>query len=66
VVARVLENTDVFVSQEYLTLSIGAPGLSIWISVSEFVTSFDIDLSTLGNSTEECIRGGAETEDGVP
>jgi len=66
VFSGILEDTDVFVSQENLALGIGGPRLSIWVSVSELVTSLDVDLSTLGDGTEEGIRNGAEREDGVP
>jgi len=66
VVARILEDTDVFMSQEDLTLSIGRPRLGIWVSISEFVTGFDIYVSTLGDGTEEGIRDGTEREDGMP
>ena len=53
-------------SQEDLALSIGSPRLGIWIGISEFISGFDIDLGTLGNGTEEGVRGGTETEYGVP
>lgn len=53
-------------SQEDLTLSTGAPRFGMWISVSEFVSSFDIDLSPLGDGTKVGVRAGAEREDGVP
>jgi len=66
VVVGILENADVFMPQEYLALSIGTPRLGVWISVSEFVPSLDIDVSTFRDGTEECIRGGAEREDSVP
>lgn len=51
----ILENADVFVSQEDLTLSIWAPSLGIWVSFSEFIASFDIDVSTLGDSAQVCV-----------
>jgi len=54
------------VSQEDLTLSVGGPCLGIWISISQFVTGFDIDVSTLGDGPEEGVRGVVEREDGVP
>jgi len=61
-----LQDADVFVSQEDLTLGIWATGVSTWISFSEFVAGFNIDMSTLGNSTEVCIPGVVEREDSVP
>jgi len=66
VIGGVLENTDVFVSQEDLTLCTGGPRFGIWIGISEFVSGFDIDMCTLWNGAEEGVRGGAETEDGMP
>jgi len=66
VIARVPKNTDVFVSQEDLTLSTGGPSLGTWIGVSEFVAGFDIDMSTLRDGTEESIREGTKGVDGVP
>jgi hypothetical protein len=54
------------VSQEDLTLSVGGPCLGIWISISEFIAGFDVDMSTLGDGPEECVRGGIEREDSVP
>jgi len=66
VVGGVLENANVFVSQEDLTLSMWAPRFGIRISVSKFVASFNIDLSPLGDGTEEGVRGGAKREDGMP
>ena len=53
-------------SQEDLTLGIGGPRLGIRIGFSEFISGFDIDLSALGDGTEESVRGGAETKDVVP
>jgi len=55
VVDRILQNADIFVSQENLTLGVWASKLSTRISFSEFVAGFDIDMSTLRNSTEVCI-----------
>jgi len=49
------ENAEIFVSQEDLALRIWAPSLGIWVSFSEFITSFDIYMSTLGNGAKECI-----------
>lgn len=63
---RILENADVFMSQEDLALSIWTPRLRIWVSVSDLVTSFDVNLSTLWNGAKECIPAGAEREDSVP
>jgi len=54
------------VSQEDLTLSVGGPCLGIWISIPEFVTGFDIDVSTLGDGPEEGVQGRVEREDSVP
>jgi len=54
------------VSQEDLTLSIWAPRFGIWVSIAELVTGFDVDVSTLGDGTEEGVRGGVEREDSVP
>ena len=47
-------------------MSIGGPCLSIWVSISEFITSFDIDVSTLGDGTKEGVQRGAKGKDGVP
>jgi len=66
VVARIPKDTDVFMSQEDLTLSVGRPCLSIWVSISEFIAGFDVDVSTLGDGPEEGVRGVAEREDSVP
>jgi len=66
VVGRILENPDIFVSQEDLALSVGGPCLGIWISIPEFVAGFDIDLSTLGDGPEEGVQGRVEREDSVP
>jgi len=66
VVGRILQNADVFVSQEDLALGIWAPRLSTRIGLPEFVASFDVDVSTLRNSAEVCIPGIIEREDGVP
>jgi hypothetical protein len=54
------------VFEEDLALGIGGPRLGIWVSLSEFKTGFNIDVSTLRDSTEEGIRAGVEREDGVP
>jgi len=43
------------VSQEDLALGVGGPRLGIWIGVPEFVSGFDIDLSPLGDGTEEGV-----------
>lgn len=62
----ILENTDVFVSQEDLALSLWTSGLCIWVGISELVTGFDIDVSPLGDGTEVCIPAGTEREYCVP
>jgi len=41
--------------QEDLTLGVGGPRLGIWIGISEFISSFDIDVGTLGDGTEEGV-----------
>jgi len=66
VVGGILENTNAFVFQEDLTLRTGTSSLGIWVSLSKFITSFDIDVSTLGDGTEERVRGLVEREDGMP
>jgi hypothetical protein len=54
------------VSQENLTLSIWASRLCIGISVSKLIAGFHVDVSTLRNGAEECIREIIEREYGVP
>jgi len=66
VIGRVLENADIFMSQEDLTLCTGGPRFGIWIGISELVSGFDVNMCTLGDGTEVGVRGGAETEDGMP
>jgi len=63
---RILENTNVFVSQKYLTLSTGRPSLGFWIGISQFVAGFDINVRTFRDGTKESIREGIEREDSVP
>jgi len=63
---RIFENTNVFVSQKYLTLSARRPSLGFWISISQFVTGFDINVGTFRDGAKEGVCEGVETEDSVP
>lgn len=53
-------------SQKDLTLSVGGASLSIWIGVSELISSFDIDVSTFGDGPEVGVRRRVERKYGVP